>query len=268
MIDFYVTEAGREQELPRCTPANHVFRYNCLCFVLSGYGYFNGLKLGIGNGFICLKGNTVEYYPDSNDPWELFFVRFSPEEQTDFAFENNMFFFDRSKQFNNIMSFILASRESLHTNREFGTACYLLVNQCIYSSLPPERSSIRQQHVQQVKKYIAENYYKKLSIESIAQEMHISRSYLRNIFSAEEGSSPKQYLIETRIRHAKQLLETFSFSVSEVAQSVGYDDEFQFSKIFKKYTGVSPAAYRTNEFMLSKDEYGDFIYFWEPSRHR
>jgi transcriptional regulator GlxA family with amidase domain len=58
--------------------------------------------------------------------------------------------------------------------------------------------------------------------------------------------SPQNYLINFRLKKACDLLSGTNLSINELSNSVGYGDPFLFSKVFKKYKGISPRAYRTS----------------------
>ncbi len=88
------------------------------------------------------------------------------------------------------------------------------------------------------------NYlHKDFFIVDIAQELHVSEVYLRRLFKRETGVSPKQYLLQKRIRKAVSLLGTDYFSIADVAAQSGFNDPKHFSVAFKKITGTSPSEY-------------------------
>ena len=74
---------------------------------------------------------------------------------------------------------------------------------------------------------------------SIAEHFGISDVYLARLFKAENGIPPRKFLMKIRMDEAKSLLREH-FSVTQVAQMVGYKDVFQFSKAYKNYFGYSP----------------------------
>ena len=76
--------------------------------------------------------------------------------------------------------------------------------------------------------------------------MGLTRKALYTIFKQLTGFSTKDYLIYYRMRKATSLLETTTLPIETVAVSVGYRDQFHFSKEFKKNVGVSPSEYRKN----------------------
>jgi len=83
---------------------------------------------------------------------------------------------------------------------------------------------------------------KKLSVHSLAKMCNISDVYLREIFIGKFGISPKEYIINMRIDHAKDLLKSGFFSVSDVADLCGYAEPCHFSREFKKRTGENPST--------------------------
>lgn len=91
-----------------------------------------------------------------------------------------------------------------------------------------------------IKAYVKENYMNEISFIDLAQICHVSRSHLSALFKKEVGCSFPEYLVNFRIHKAEKLLREENLRVTEVSELVGYQDVAHFSKMFKKYTGVSP----------------------------
>lgn len=101
--------------------------------------------------------------------------------------------------------------------------------------------------VNRIINYLNENYENKISLEQIAHNIYLSPVYISKIFKEETGESPINYLIKIRLEKAKDiLLNSDSGSIKSIANQVGYDDVYHFSKLFKKYYGVSPLHYKKN----------------------
>ena len=83
----------------------------------------------------------------------------------------------------------------------------------------------------------------KLSVEELSRQANMSDVYFRKMFKKEYGVSPKQYILELRIRYAKQLLEENSVTVAAVAESCGFASVYHFCRAFKQITGVTPTEY-------------------------
>lgn len=95
--------------------------------------------------------------------------------------------------------------------------------------------------VTSVQSYIEHNFEKDISLESLASAYYVSPTYLSKSFKEQLGISPITYLIQVRLKHAFQLLQDQHGSVKDVAQAVGYEDAYHFSKSFKKIYGVAPS---------------------------
>jgi len=83
-----------------------------------------------------------------------------------------------------------------------------------------------------------------LSVEEAAEVSSLSASHFRRQFRMVYGVSPKQYLLSLRISRARELLTGTDFSVTVIAETVGFDSIYHFSKAFKALCGMSPLAYR------------------------
>ena len=81
-----------------------------------------------------------------------------------------------------------------------------------------------------------------LSLTELAQTAHLSVSYLSSLFRREVGRSFREYLLATRMEKARELAASGEHSLVEISQLVGYRDYAQFSKMYKKYHGVSPST--------------------------
>ena len=75
--------------------------------------------------------------------------------------------------------------------------------------------------------------------------MYLSPFYISRLFKNEVGDTPINYLISLRMKEAEQLLLAQpDASVQDIAKSVGYEDAYHFSKVFKKHFGISPSNFR------------------------
>lgn len=82
------------------------------------------------------------------------------------------------------------------------------------------------------------------TIADYAKLCNLSESRFSHQFSEIMGVSPKQYLITVRIEAAKELLTTSDLTILQISEAVGLFNQNYFSRIFKKYTGLSPSEYR------------------------
>lgn len=97
----------------------------------------------------------------------------------------------------------------------------------------------------QAVRYIEKNYQDAgLTEQNIADFLYISASYLSKLFKQKTGKNINSYITEIRMKQAKELLRQPRYKLYEIAAMVGYSDGNYFTKIFKKYTGLTPSEYR------------------------
>ena len=105
-------------------------------------------------------------------------------------------------------------------------------------------------YVEFIKEYINENYMTDIRLTELANMAHLSTSYLSTIFKRSVGCSFQSYLIQVRMEKARELIKK-GITLANVARLVGYVDYVQFSKMYKKHTGVSP---RTDSQNIKKSQ--------------
>jgi len=91
--------------------------------------------------------------------------------------------------------------------------------------------------------YIAKNYTKSITNETLASLTGMSCVYFRKLFTEIMGESPIAYAHALRIKKARQMLKSDHGTISDIAYSLGYSNIFDFSRDFKKHTGIPPSKY-------------------------
>lgn len=103
--------------------------------------------------------------------------------------------------------------------------------------------------------YIQAHLASALSLETIAEQLHISASHLSRTFKKVRGESLTEYINNCRIEKAKEYLTTTDTLTYAIAELVGYNDPAYFSAIFKKHTGISPTEYREKKLGLLQNNF-------------
>ena len=103
-------------------------------------------------------------------------------------------------------------------------------------------NSQKQKPLEAVIKYIDANIQNpKLSNTNLARQLGISEVYLRKLFLAHYNISPKQYILDIRIRKAKQMLRDTPFPVAAIAEECGFSSVYHFCRAFKEKYGITPS---------------------------
>lgn len=149
--------------------------------------------------------------------------------------------------------------QSRNTGRYFMLKAYLIQVLCLLLRFDQQEELSDEHHmkgyefkspnktyvVQQIMKYMESHYREKISLDQIAENMYLSPFYISKLFKSETGDTPINYLISLRMEKAKELLDRNpSLSIQQTAAQVGYEDAYHFSKLFKKYFGLSPMYYK------------------------
>lgn len=132
------------------------------------------------------------------------------------------------------------------TLKNIDDLCYKLqeaidvFSDCMFEHVPTKNSEIVKKAVQ----YISQNFSNPLTLESVANQVHLNPSYFSTMFKQSTGSTFKEYLNMVRIEESKRLLANTDYSLIDIAIATGFEDQSYFSKVFKKYTGLTPKQYR------------------------
>lgn len=143
-------------------------------------------------------------------------------------------------------SFLQPFQSHIESIRTWEEACTYLTRLVEQFWLWRSRSSDRYAHLLvQVKEYIQSNFDKDhISLQDAADFVNVSPSHLSKIFSQETGQTFIDFLTQTRIRKAMELLHSTQAKTYEIAFQVGYSDPHYFSNLFKRVTGMTTTEFR------------------------
>ena len=92
--------------------------------------------------------------------------------------------------------------------------------------------------------YITDHIEKDISLELVANEVHVSKDYLGKLFKQKTGINFSDYLTKIKMEYAKHLLGTGEYKNYEVSEKLGYSSPDYFCRLFKNYTGYTPLQFR------------------------
>lgn len=223
-------------------------------YVISGKGIFycgtNKYEVGPGQIFVIFPDTVIKYQADEKDPWHYIWVVFKGDEAKDIFKKLNITLkkpICHIQNKNQILSLLRSMPEErsmdLHENLMFSSMLYELAANLLTDSNTVD-SKGENQYFSAAVNYIRAHYSEDLTVDNVAAYIGISRKYLFALFKKAIGVSPKEYIVDYRMKKACALLQNNVLSVGNVAYSVGYKDQLTFSRMFKEKMGCSPTQYK------------------------
>ena len=148
-----------------------------------------------------------------------------------------------AKLFHDEISVKLLERATQSSVDMIRWANYLLERTFSYEDEVKKSATI----IGRIEEYIRGHYAEDISRNEIAKVFFLTPEYLAKLYKKKTGVSIKNAVIEVRIEKAKELLAREDIRISDVAGMVGFDNFSYFSTLFKKYTGITPKEYKTNQ---------------------
>lgn len=218
------------------------------CYQKDGVIY----ELKKGDAFLIPPMESCFYQADFQIPWSYAWVGFDgkacEEMLSKTVFSDSFVFCCPSPEHARTVSTCMENLLSAYYEAR-GSQLKPLGNLMIlFSCMPHPAYSIKDdyshQYFKKAQEYIENNYTYPIRVTDIARHVGIDRTYLYKIFMEQENISPKQYLLQHRIRIAAQMLCSSSYTITEIAFSCGFKDTPAFCNYFKKYIGHTPKNFR------------------------
>ena len=214
----------------------HVRNYYIIHFCLSGCGTlidkFGEHQINAGELFIIRPSEITTYTADAINPWEYIWI----------AFEGKIaHLFDTDRSIYSFPKEISQTLLTLVQKEETDSSIFIsLLYRLIYSIFTQKNNA---DVIDKVIQYIDFNFMTDLTIKRLSLMFCFEQSYLYRLFKKKTQLSIKEYIIKTRMEQAKILLKN-GYTVGNTAFAVGYKDQFNFSKAYKKYFGVNPISHK------------------------
>ena len=230
-----------------------------LLYIAAGKGefYFKGSKeptiVTKGNMILFRPGEPQVYYYYAVDKTEVYWVHFTGWkveeylERYELPHDENVFYTGVSPDYPWIYNQMIRELQLQRVNHEDMISLYMhhifiTINRYIKERRETKNDTIND--IERAAHYFKDNYNKQLSIEQYAKEHLMSVNWFIHSFKSVMKMSPMQYIISLRIAMAKGYLENSTKNIAEISNEVGYENALYFSRLFRKYTGMTPTEYR------------------------
>lgn len=210
-----------------------------LHYVVSGFGVFQreggSYLVGPGQIFVIPPFLEAYYEADAKKPWSYIWIGFTTQAPLDILSQPVITCPEAGQVFAE-----MRSCSNMDNGRSaFLSGCLWKLLSVLLEQVPPKAD-----YVEKALSCMHSEYGRGITVQEVAGRLGLDRSYFSALFSERMGVSPGEYLINLRLTKAAELMTVHGERPTTAALSVGYNDLYHFSKIFKKYFGVSPRCYR------------------------
>lgn len=265
-VDLSLYQFGREACRP-CyqygpTSRNHyLFHY-----VLNGTGSYAvdqpggkpqlTFQVRSGQGFLILPGRVTTYTADEQHPWEYIWLEFdglkANEALRKAGFSQSQLVY-RAKN-KEIRETMVKEMEWIVEHNDQSVLAlighlYLFLDSLVHSMAGEDYSTgnkLRDYYIHETMVYVESNFQNDISVEDMAKNCGLSRSYFSKMFKDSVGKSPQEFLLQYRMIKATELLRMTDLLISDVGNAVGYPNQLHFSRAFKGVYGVSPREWKNS----------------------
>lgn len=231
---------------------------NILIYCIDGQGFIEtaGSKHKVlkDQFFIIPEGKPHRYGAEQTDPWTIHWIHFKG--QIAYTFLNGNFdIIDLNPEYNKRNDRRIRLFEEIYQtlsmgfgtdNLEYSSSClwYLLSSFHYITQFERMRAISMQNIIEKSILYMQENINNKISLYDIAQFCGLSVSQFSLVFKKHTHRSPIDYYNNLRIQNACQMLDYTDLNIKEISSHLDFEDQFYFSRLFKKIMGYSPTNYR------------------------
>ena len=264
-VDLNLYQFGWE----RCAPS-HSFgpaarSHYLFHYVISGTGTLNAddssgntrtYQIKSGQGFMIFPQQINTYIADRDLPWEYVWIEFDGlrvKEAISIAglSPDRPIYHAHSRDIRETMmqEMLYIAQHGDMTPFHLMGHLYLFLD-ALTRSIAPVRliaskpGKLRDFYIHEALAFIEQNFQNDISVEDIADNCGLNRSYFGKIFKNAVGRTPQDFLLNYRMTKAAELLKLTQLSIGDIGKAVGYDNQLHFSRAFKNIYRLSPRTWR------------------------
>lgn len=222
----------------------------CIEYVMRGKGHIRtssgALEIGAGDTYFLHEGDDHEYGADRSDPWQKIWVNFSGtliREMTEKFGLSDRIRFPSLDTGELLLRLINAVRENARDSERRCAACLTELFYVLSESAAEEKKTVSSA-ASAAKAYLDAHVREKVFLSDLGRAVSLSESQLSRVFQRAYGMSPYEYVLSSKIALAKDLLLSTSMTVREIAEYLGFSDEYYFSGVFRRRVGTPPGRFR------------------------
>lgn len=261
-VELYLNYCGKENCEPGHSYGPAKRQEYLLHYIVEGSGTFTcnnkTYELHQNDAFLIMPDEITSYRADSKTPWSYVWIGFNGSKASDclryagFNSENRIQSFKNATFIKQCVDQILDAHQLTYAHDLIRQSNLMLLLSAMiqaYQEKCPDciddTEYPQQVYIEYATDFIERHIHENIKVSDIASFIGIDRSYLTKIFKKILDLSPQEYLINLRMNKASSLLKTTDYTISQIAEKVGYNTTLAFTKAFKSKYDVSPGVYRS-----------------------
>jgi len=226
-----------------------------LIYCVKGRGWYTSGKhhytVNPNEFFIIPAGTAHHYGADVNDPWSIYWLHFSGSD-ADFYYR----FLTKAQGKAPANAVVNTSRQLIfydmlqhlelmdNTDNIFYSCSFVHAYLASFQNTQIKRTANEKDIIQQCIQFMKQNLDKPLRLDEISAAVGLSASHLSSLFKKQVKSSPVHLFTSLKIQKACQMLMDSSHNIKTISYSLGYEDQYHFSRVFKKIMGIAPKHFK------------------------
>jgi AraC-like DNA-binding protein len=204
--------------------------------------------------FIIPAGVPHRYTAENDNPWSIYWFHFKGTQafelvqtfglganRLELPLESCVIF---STLFDQCYHSLASKPYSLQHHIHISQTVRYLLSTIGSTAIKSQQDAKREHYLERALQYMNENLNASITLASVARCAGLSKPHLIHLFKQTVGYSPIDYFLRMKIQRASQLLDLTDLSLKEISLTIGMEDPYYFSRMFKKIMGHSPTAYR------------------------
>lgn len=222
----------------------------CIEYVISGCGVIHAddqtHAVQAGDAYFLQPGQDHYYYADADNPWKKIFINLSGPllERLIDGFQLSKRNYYPALDIHEELTGILTLTQEKSGDNTTDLVCLLTR---IFHKMHLQQIPRTNNAAYRIREILDRNAAGKFDFASVCAQVSLSQSHSSRLFRKEFGLTPYAYFIRRKIDLAKSLLLNTHLPIHQIACDLSFADEYYFSNVFKKKTGVSPRSYRNKK---------------------
>ena len=227
-----------------------------LIYCMDGRGVIelerHNIVLERGMAFVIPPSVAHKYYADKANPWSILWLHFKGGSLDQFPLaetEISPISLASPEENEMIQRYFMRLFEIARNGYTLGNMVCLsqllstMLSEIYFFERETELKKV-DRHLTKAVNYMYENLSKELTLEDVAVYIGVSKSYINLIFKEHTKRAPLEFFTHLKIQQACKYLRLTNMYIYEISANLGYEDQYYFSRIFKKVMGLSPKEYR------------------------